>query len=724
MASGYGSWVNHSRYRWDLSYSPSVSASTSSVSVRLRIWYETDSWRIDDPSTTLTVSGSFSTSQTVYVYLMTTASSHSQLIYDKTISVSTRYGSSVGVSFSASHSGAWNNMNPSASGSISIPARPYSTPAKPTNVSARRVNDSQVTVSFTTSSTTAAPVASALIQRSVDGGAYAALATVNGSGAKTFTDSGVSGGHYYQYRVAAKGSGGTSAYVASAVVYTTPIAPASVNATKSGLDIALSWVNRARGDTTNRIYEGTSLIANLSGDATSFLIAAPSPTSPHSYSVVAVSPDGLESAKTASNQVQLALAPYAPTGLHPNSVYYPTGASIKLAWSYNSADTSEQSKFEIQTSTNTTTPTWVTLTTLNTSAAEHSILAGTSARSLLWRVRTWGQDPDKPSPYSEPARIDVVVPPTITVSAPTSGAVIDKNTAAISFTTTSTESPLYWEAQLLDGTRTVATGSGTFLVKKASWNVTGLENGHSYTVRARAGGKVWSNHVTRSFSVTYAAPPKPSINATYQDADASVQLEIMNPAGQPAIAYNIVQRSHGSGFYTIAENVRANTVLIDHTPPLNTELFYRVIAVSTLGTQSISATEWVPKPRVRGVWLNWGIDGSRKLHLQWDVPRETKPSLVYASEYVFAGHTLPTLITGDVVRRETTISAYLGKHSEKATRQAVAFLEEAAIGDTPVVIRRGEYGSLSGYISSLSMPMDATGTYTVNLTHIQTDNQP
>lgn len=724
MASGYGGWVNHARYRWDLSYSPTVTASTGAVNVRLRIWYETDSWRIDDPSTTLTVSGSFSTSQTVYINLMTTASSHSQLIYDRTISVATRYGAAVGVSFSASHSGAWNNMNPSASGSISIPARPYTAPAKPTNVTARRVTDAQIAVSFTTASTTAAPVTSAVIERSVDGGAFGALVTVNGAGAKTFTDSGTAAGHYYQYRVAAKGNGGTSTTVTSPIVYTTPLAPTNVAATKSGMDIALSWVNKARGQVTNRIYEGTSLVANLAGDATSFLIAAPTPTSPHSYSVVAVSPDGLESPRSTSNLVQLALAPYPPTNLSPNSTYIPTGASIELAWSYNSADTSEQTRYEIQTATNPTNPTWVTIETTTTDRKETTVAAGTAARSFLWRVRTWGQDDTKPSPFSEPARIDVVVPPTITITAPGEGGVVDKNTTQILLNTTSSENPLYWETRLLDGSREIATGSGTFMTKTGTWNVAGLENAHTYTVTARVGGKVWSNHVTRAFTVTYAAPPQPSIDGSYQDADASVQLEITNPAGEPAIAYNIVQRSHGSGFYTIAENVRANTVLIDHTPPLNADLFYRVIAVSTLGTQSISATEWVAKPRVRGVWLNWGIDGSKKVHLVWNVPRATKPELVYANEYVFAGHSLPTLVAGDVVRRETTISAYLGKHSEKKVRQAVSLLEEAALADTPVILRRGEYPSLSGYISGISLPMDETGTYTVSLTHIQTDNQP
>ncbi len=724
MASGYGSWVNHARYRWNLSYSPAVSATTGAVNVRLRIWYQTDGWRIDDPSTTLTVTGSFSASQTVYVKLMAyNVNSQEQLIFDRTISVSTRYGATVRVSFSASHSGAWNNMNPSASGSISIPARPYSAPAKPTSITARRASDSQVTVSFTTVSTTAAPVTSAVLERATDGGSFTALATVSGTGAKTFTDNGVAAGHYYQYRVTAKGTGGTSAAVTSANVYTTPHPPTDVCAVKSGMDIRLEWVNNARGQVTNRIYEDGTLIANLAGNATSFLIAAPTPTRAHAYSVVAVSPDGLESRRALSNQVQLALAPHAPTGLSPNSAYIPTGTQIELTWTYNSGDTSEQSRYEIQTATNPDGPDWVTVKTSVSGQQETTVMAGDNARTLVWRVRTWGQDENKPSPFSEPARIDIVVPPTITVDAPPAGAVVDKNTTRITFGTTSGEVPLYWEARLVDNSIEVDTGSGTFQSRAGSWNVSGLENGHTYQVRARAGGKVWSPEVSRSFNVTYAAPALPQLAATWQPEGASVQLEIINPAHHPPVEFNIVQRSNGSGFVTIAKNVSTDSVLIDHTPPLNTDLFYRVIAVSTLGTQSISSTQSVPKPGVRGVWLNWGIDGSRKVHLLWNAPRSTKPERVYASEYVFAGHTLPTLVVGDAIRRETTISAYLGKHSDPKVRQAVALLEEAALTNTPVIVRRAEHDSLSGYISGISMPMDERGTYTVNLAHIQTDNQ-
>lgn len=724
MTSGYGSWVNHARYRWDLSYSPGVSAATGTVKARLRIWYQTDGWRIDDPSTTLTVTGSFSTSQTVYVKLMAyNVSSQEQLIFDRTISVSTRYGAAVKVSFSASHSGAWNNMNPSASGSISIPARPYSAPSKPTSVAARRVSDSQVTVSFTTASTTAAPVTSTVLERATDGGGFSALATVSGTGAKTFTDNGVTAGHYYQYRVTAKGKGGSSPAVTSVTVYTTPHPPTDVSAVNSGMDIRLAWVNNARGQVTNRIYEDTSLIANLAGNATSFLIAAPNPSYAHAYSVVAVTPDGLESSKALSNQVQLAVAPHAPTGLSPNSAYIPTGTQIPLTWTYNSGDTSEQSRYEIQTATNPDSPDWVTLKTSVSDQQETTVPAGDSARTIVWRVRTWGQDENKPSPFSEPARIDIVVPPTITVSDPPTGAVVDKNSTHIRFGTTSGEVPLYWEARLLDNGIEVDTGSGIFQSRTGSWNVSGLENGHTYQVRARAGGKVWSPEVSRSFSVTYAAPALPHLEATWQHEVASVQLEIINPAKDPPVDFNIVQRSDGSGFVTIAKNVLTDSVLIDHTPPLNTDLFYRVIAVSALGTQSLSSTQRVPKPAVRGIWLNWGIDGSRKVHLVWNAARSTKPERVYANEYVFAGHTLPTLVVGDAIRRETTISAYLGKSSDTKVRQAVALLDEAALTNTPVIVRRAEHGSLSGYISGISMPMDERGTYTVNLSHIQTDNQ-
>lgn len=140
-----------------------------------------------------------------------------------------------------------------ASGSVTIPARVFYAPNPPTGCSAARASDSEATFVWSNGSVTdARPRSAVLVERSVDGGAWAQVASLAAS-ATSWNDTTTSANHRYQYRVRAQGAGGYSAYATSGYVYMTPSAPtgcavarvsdSSQKVTwKLGANAAVSWV--------------------------------------------------------------------------------------------------------------------------------------------------------------------------------------------------------------------------------------------------------------------------------------------------------------------------------------------------------------------------------------------------------------------------------------------------------------------------------------------------
>ena len=131
------------------------------------------------------------------------------------------------VTFTASLSGAYNGVTPSVSVSSSIPARPAGAPAAPTSVVAARVNDEAQRVTWKNRSTSAAPWTSVTIDRSVRGGTWKSLSSQGGA-ATGLTDQTTEGNSYYRYRVRASGPGGTTSWVETDTIYTTPAPPLTV----------------------------------------------------------------------------------------------------------------------------------------------------------------------------------------------------------------------------------------------------------------------------------------------------------------------------------------------------------------------------------------------------------------------------------------------------------------------------------------------------------------
>ena len=652
------------------------------------------------------------------------------------------YGQSRTITVTGSSTSVAGKMPPSVSLQFTIAARAYSVPATPVGVGASRVDDSQIRVAFTTVSSAAAPVKNASVYRSVDGAAFSYIGWVDGYGEKTYIDSGVSAGHYYRYRVFANSAqeGLQSSPGESGSVYTTPLAPGSVTAAKdSSNNVQLSWVNRAVGEYQTRIYEGAVLVATLGAGAASFTVPSPDPLAAHTYTLKAVTPDGLESVGAVSPVVRLAAAPFAPTNLAPNGAYAATGSPVVLSWQHNPADLSAQSKAEIQYATNPTSPSWSTLATVRGDAATYSWAAAVSPVVRVWRVRTWGQDASKPSPWSSAARVDVVAPPTVAITSPASGAVIDKDTVMVSFSTSSVAGGARFEASISPAPSTgSSTVTGGFTNRQGSVVFSGLENGTTYTVSVRAGDYVWSAPVARSFTVTYAAPPTFSVLAAWDASTASVLLGAVElPADYTLIdRVDYQRRVDGGQWEAIVKGVAVTDMVVDSIPPLDGVIEYRAVTYSNLGVPAFGQPSTIvdafeaPKPQA-GVWINWGAGFTQAAGLFYNISYDLKPVKEYVKDYWFAGRAKPTVLMGVQVRRTVAVSAYLGtpgmkiaggKHNPGlGTLELVGKLRELAASRSLVTVRSPRQPTITGYLDGFSLPRSEKNEYRVSFTVTESD---
>lgn len=133
-----------------------------------------------------------------------------------------------------------------------------STPAAPTIGTNTRNSDTSNTIGWTNHATTSAPYSQVMVERSVDGGAFAQLGALAGT-ATSWTDTTTSANHSYQYRVRAYNTVGYSSYSASsAATYNTPAAPSGCAVTQTGpTSTSVSWIDGSRTETAFEISRST-----------------------------------------------------------------------------------------------------------------------------------------------------------------------------------------------------------------------------------------------------------------------------------------------------------------------------------------------------------------------------------------------------------------------------------------------------------------------------------
>lgn len=744
MATVYSGWVAGDDYRVRLDYSVSYPNATQ-AKVTLTAYIDSNygyvgGWTVyaalscDGQSAQLTRSGMPSHALTNMGSRSFTVSRGSS---DRNISVSCRIYCP---SASPYASGA------TASASTTIAHIAWSAPAAPSGCSASRASDALVNVSWSNgSTTTTTPRSAVLVERSVDGGPWAQVASL-GSSATSYGDSGVSANHRYQYRVRSQGAGGSSGYSTSGYVRTTPSAPTGCAAARVsdssqtvtwrlGSNASLTWL----GVLVERSVDGGSWaqVASLSASSTSWTdtttaadhryqyrvrsYAASSGGLPSSYSTsgyvhttpappsavstategttVTVTPSGmgrwaeewdlerstdgggswerlasglpatqasysdslsgsavyrarcrvgsLSSSWAQSRAVTTIVVPAAPTTTSPSdgSVVDSTGAAA-LSWAHNPLDGSGQTRAEVQVSQDG--GQWETIEVDGASQTLSIDLDDYDGGRVLWRVRTWGSHAD-PSPWSSTSSFLAYAPPSVAVSC-------DDTLERFPF-------EVAWSYEDRDGTQASATVelsvSGSPVLELRASDVhsvtvresdVALPTGTTVVVTLTATSTTGlSSTATSSFSVSYLQPGEPSIELSVDRGALLVTVAVGAwPEDDGHLATSGIDVYRGETL--VASGLSGGGSVTDYVPPLDVGLTYRAVALSSVGSSASSeATATVPSSGA--VAVNHGPSLSRVAVLPFDVEvSETESS--EREEFEAAAYETPVVAYGPHRTRE------------------------------------------------------------------------
>lgn len=603
--------TNAFRIGYDVSQSPTTVANgTASVVVTLTIKLQTK-YFANDSGADWTISGDIVASgSTAFDHNSSTAWSNSNIttLAVRTKTVTTSFSGPVVTNGSATVTGlAAIAGTASVSWSITTAQRPVGVPAAPVmsgTTGATRVSDTQHNVAWTNTSPTSAsnPYVNLVVQRSTDGGAYTSIATLGV--VTSYSDKTTSANHRYAYRVYAKnGAGNSSVSAASNTLKTTPSAPGTPTAVKSGTDIVVSWSNPAwQADNievwhaANGVWDASALTTTLAATATSYTHTAPSTTVTHTYRLRSkTTTPALTSAYSAqSNVVQLQAPPSAPTNLAPAGIAADLSLATALTWKHNPVDTTAQTKFEVQHRA-VGAPTWNSSGTITSGVSSYTLAAGTYAngQQVEWQVRTYGAHVTA-SPWSASAVITASAKPVVTITNPGASFNSSQLTAAWTYFDAEGTPQAQWTADLYVGNAALfadrllehRTGVGTATSVTFDTRIQDAVSNYRVEIRAQDGSGLWSDWDVQPFGVSYSLPEMPTLALQWNSANESVVIAIDNPpttAGRVDTVSNDVYRSiDGGPWLLVASGVPPDGTVVDYLPSLSGINLYKAVAWSAL----------------------------------------------------------------------------------------------------------------------------------------------
>ena len=238
--------------------------------------------------------------------------------------------------------GAYNGSAPVIQRWYAIPARPYLAPAAPPWLTATRISDTDVRLTWGHTQPDNARYTSQLIQRrewSAGGwGAWADYASLDGTTSELYRTDHQSN-RVYHYRIRSGNGTGVSGWTeSSASVWMTPAAPTNVTAAlQSNGSVVVSWTNNHYYSTT----PGVTLVVERSADGVAWTQVAtgvtgsswtdPTPlVGPNRYRAAAfISQGSLRSLFAASNSIDTVGTPIPPTSVTLSSI---VGSTLSISF--------------------------------------------------------------------------------------------------------------------------------------------------------------------------------------------------------------------------------------------------------------------------------------------------------------------------------------------------------------------------------------------------------
>lgn len=460
-----------------------------------------------------------------------------------------QYGTSPGSrTFTATVTGAFNGVVPSVTVTTAIPARPYSAPATPSNVTATRNSDAEVTLNWTRNATAAAPYSSQLIEMATFSGstwsAWTSVGTVSGT-ATSYVKTGLSANRVYSFRIRSQNSAGNSGYAtASPTVYMTPAAPSNVTAAmnSNGTSITLTWTNNSyrptppNTATIQRSVAGgayTTVATGVNYDGPWVDNSPGVGTNVYRVTIVGQT-NGPNPPYAQSNTVTTVVVPLAPTQLSPNGQAVDFTRPVTFTWKHNhGGDGAAQSRFTIRYSSNGG-ASWTTLAnSIVSTSSSYVVPANTLSNGVpyQWQVQTQGIASVGFGPFSASATTTGSTTPNVVITSPEAITTTGRMTVEWTYSQDEGSPQGSWTASLSDisdpgNEKIVGYKTGT---SETSYEFpTRLIDGHTYRValQVTSGQGVSTLVLSVDTEVHFPVPAPVNLDAEYQPCSGTILLQM------------------------------------------------------------------------------------------------------------------------------------------------------------------------------------------------------
>ncbi len=480
-------------------------------------------------------------------------------------------------------------------------------PAAPTGLSATGVSAGRVDLAWTDHSGNAT---SYEVQRSLDGNSWTTLASDVNTIEGGYTDTSVSEGTAYHYRVAAlHAHGGTvlSDFSNTADVTTVPAAPATTTTTNpSAGRVVITWTDSSNGETgyhvERAIGAGSFTVLTTTGaNATTYSDNTVTEGTTYTYRVQAYNTGGTSLYGPTST---VTTSPTSPTAL---TAAAGSSTQINLSWTNRST---QATGVKIERSTNGGS-TWAQIDTVAAGVATYADTTVHEAASYQYRIRAYetvGGVAYNSGYTSSAAATTPLNDPTNLVVTATSG-----NQVVVTWTDNSSAETAYKVERSTDGTTwtvfTAAANATTYTDSTAAAGTT-----YIYRVKASKSGNA-SAYVTAPAVTTRPTDPS-ALTAT---AASATQINLAWTAGSGQSAFT-VERSTDSGvtWTVLTAAVAANaTSYSDTTASEETTYTYRVKATNAAGNSGYATSSAVTSLPAAPSGLGAVASAPDQVNLSW-----------------------------------------------------------------------------------------------------------
>jgi hypothetical protein len=442
----------------------------------------------------------------------------------------------------------------------------------PTNLSASAVSYTQVTLTWADNSSE--ETAFSIERKNGAGGMYAPIATT-AANATSYTNTGLTQGTEYYYRVRAVSGPNYSQYSSELKVTTQTLNPPSnVTVTpNSAVQIRLDWTDNSTDEMYFFLERKTGAggtytsIGNVGANVTTFTNTNLTQNAEYYYRVRAYNTTGIYSTySTEASGTTLTLN--APTSLAAGAVSY---TQVTLAWADNS---SEETSFSIERKTGAG-GTYAQVATTAANATSYTTTGLTQGTEYYFRVRAISGTNN--SQYSNEVNAT-----TLTLNAPSNLTVTPLSAVQIrlDWTDNSTDE-MYFFLERKTGAGGTYASIGNVGANVTIFANTGLTQGTEYYYRIRAYNNtgnysVYSNEASATTS-TLNAPTSLAVGAV---SYAQITIGWTDNSSEET-GFSIERKTGAGGTYAQVGSVGANVTTFTNTSlTQGTEYYFRVRAIS------------------------------------------------------------------------------------------------------------------------------------------------